>query len=152
MNFYSRTFALGAGVNAKTSNKTIENFSGGGPDRTRTCDLRFRKPLLYPAELRDPLNNISHLARPFCGRNGNAEWPCANDPLIPQDQASHLPASTMVLACGVYIVEPERAMTHEMRLNKVVAEVSSRLYGLSIGKQESVRCQNKRCATRPNVW
>src|ERR1700730_12815754 len=25
----------------------------GGPDRTRTCDLRFRKPLLYPAELRD---------------------------------------------------------------------------------------------------
>ena len=20
----------------------------GGPDRTRTCDLRFRKPLLYP--------------------------------------------------------------------------------------------------------
>jgi hypothetical protein len=33
VNFYSRTFALGAGVNAKTSNKTIENFSGGGPDR-----------------------------------------------------------------------------------------------------------------------
>ena len=28
-------------------------FSDGGPDRTRTCDLRFRKPLLYPAELRD---------------------------------------------------------------------------------------------------
>src|SRR5205807_1457238 len=27
--------------------------SVGGPDRTRTCDLRFRKPLLYPAELRD---------------------------------------------------------------------------------------------------
>ena len=25
----------------------------GGPDRTRTCDLRFRKPPLYPAELRD---------------------------------------------------------------------------------------------------
>src|SRR6185503_6328193 len=24
----------------------------GGPGRTRTCDLRFRKPLLYPAELR----------------------------------------------------------------------------------------------------
>jgi hypothetical protein len=33
VNFHSRTFALGAGVNAKTSNKTIENFSGGGPDR-----------------------------------------------------------------------------------------------------------------------
>src|SRR5262245_16895165 len=27
--------------------------TAGGPDRTRTCDLRFRKPLLYPAELRD---------------------------------------------------------------------------------------------------
>ena len=27
--------------------------AAGGPDRTRTCDLRFRKPLLYPAELRD---------------------------------------------------------------------------------------------------
>ena len=24
----------------------------GGPERTRTSDLRFRKPLLYPAELR----------------------------------------------------------------------------------------------------
>src|SRR5438128_9003519 len=23
----------------------------GGPGRTRTCDLRFRKPTLYPAEL-----------------------------------------------------------------------------------------------------
>src|ERR1700757_1217700 len=29
----------------------------GGPDRTRTCDLRFRKPLLYPAELRDQFAN-----------------------------------------------------------------------------------------------
>ncbi len=26
---------------------------GGGPGKTRTCDLRFSKPLLYPAELRD---------------------------------------------------------------------------------------------------
>src|ERR1700680_2900402 len=25
---------------------------GGVPDRTRTCDPRFRKPMLYPAELR----------------------------------------------------------------------------------------------------
>jgi hypothetical protein len=33
--------------------------AGGGPDRTRTCDLRFRKPLLYPAELRDPVWGIS---------------------------------------------------------------------------------------------
>ena len=26
--------------------KTLENI--GAPGRTRTCDLRFRKPLLYP--------------------------------------------------------------------------------------------------------
>jgi hypothetical protein len=26
----------------------------GGPDRDRTCDKRFRKPLLYPTELRAP--------------------------------------------------------------------------------------------------
>ena len=25
----------------------------GGPERARTSDLRFRKPLLYPTELRD---------------------------------------------------------------------------------------------------
>lgn len=31
------------------------NFaSGSDPGRIRTCDQRFRKPLLYPAELRGP--------------------------------------------------------------------------------------------------
>jgi hypothetical protein len=30
----------------------------GGPGKTRTCDLRFRKPLLYPAELRDRLRRL----------------------------------------------------------------------------------------------
>ena len=29
------------------------SLSGGDPGMTRTCDLRFRKPSLYPAELRD---------------------------------------------------------------------------------------------------
>jgi hypothetical protein len=28
-------------------------FRAGDPGMTRTCDLRFRKPSLYPAELRD---------------------------------------------------------------------------------------------------
>src|SRR3981081_580598 len=32
--------------------------SRGGPERTRTSDLRFRKPLLYPAELRDQEENV----------------------------------------------------------------------------------------------
>ena len=35
----------------------------GGPDRSRTCDLRFRKPLLYPAELRDRAFEINRLHR-----------------------------------------------------------------------------------------
>ena len=29
----------------------------GTPDRIRTCDLRFRKPLLYPTELREHLSS-----------------------------------------------------------------------------------------------
>ncbi len=27
-------------------------FEDGAPDRTRTCDTRFRKPLLYPLSYR----------------------------------------------------------------------------------------------------
>ncbi len=30
----------------------------GAPDTIRTCDLRFRKPLLYPAELREQGNKL----------------------------------------------------------------------------------------------
>lgn len=35
----------------------------GGPGKTRTCDLRFRKPLLYPAELRDQFKKARLPAR-----------------------------------------------------------------------------------------
>src|SRR5688572_617760 len=37
----------------------------GGPERTRTSDKRFRKPLLYPAELRGlrGATNLPKLAR-----------------------------------------------------------------------------------------
>src|SRR3982074_613194 len=40
----------------------------GDPGMTRTCDLRFRKPSLYPAELRDRLDIASELlkATGFC--------------------------------------------------------------------------------------
>src|SRR3981189_3907499 len=31
----------------------FEGLGVGDPGMTRTCDLRFRKPSLYPAELRD---------------------------------------------------------------------------------------------------
>src|SRR5579863_531049 len=33
--------------------KSNEKKRDGDPGMTRTCDLRFRKPSLYPAELRD---------------------------------------------------------------------------------------------------
>lgn len=32
----------------------INFLKHGDPDRIRTCDPRLRRPLLYPAELRDP--------------------------------------------------------------------------------------------------
>jgi hypothetical protein len=38
--------------------KHVNHFFGG-PERTRTSDLRFRKPLLYPAELRDQEENVA---------------------------------------------------------------------------------------------
>jgi hypothetical protein len=37
----------------KQKENQSEQKAIGGPERTRTSDLRFRKPLLYPAELRD---------------------------------------------------------------------------------------------------
>ena len=33
----------------------------GAPDTNRTYDPRFRKPLLYPTELRGPVLNLAHL-------------------------------------------------------------------------------------------
>src|SRR5262249_8057822 len=35
----------------------------GGPGRTRTSDLRFRKPLLCPAELRDRIEIVGFFQR-----------------------------------------------------------------------------------------
>src|SRR5579872_6624701 len=35
----------------------------GDPGMTRTCDLRFRKPPLYPAELRDRSGPLTAAAR-----------------------------------------------------------------------------------------
>jgi hypothetical protein len=37
----------------------------GGPGKTRTSDLRFRKPLLYPAELRDQWRDFIAARMPF---------------------------------------------------------------------------------------
>src|SRR5713226_752883 len=43
---------------------------GGDPGMTRTCDLRFRKPPLYPAELRD---------RTPADRSGRSKTPYQSD-------------------------------------------------------------------------
>jgi hypothetical protein len=37
-------------------NKGLLAILVGDPGMTRTCDLRFRKPSLYPAELRDRID------------------------------------------------------------------------------------------------
>ena len=45
------------------------------PDRSRTCDLRFRKPSLYPTELREQIADLpmffavfgEQVVRPFFG-------------------------------------------------------------------------------------
>ena len=37
----------------------------GTPYRARTCDLRLRRPLLYPTELRARYADVA----PFCGAN-----------------------------------------------------------------------------------
>ncbi len=47
----------------------------GVPDRTRTCDPRFRKPMLYPAELRGLFNPLPRPAVRFVAEPG---------PLIPR--------------------------------------------------------------------
>src|SRR5687768_11684702 len=56
-------FRILNGADAAATIQEIYGFAAatrrrGDPGKTRTCDLRFRKPLLYPAELRDhePLN------------------------------------------------------------------------------------------------
>jgi hypothetical protein len=44
------------------------------PDRIRTCDLRFRRPTLYPAELRaQRVPEDSERSAPFAARKGPAE-------------------------------------------------------------------------------
>ncbi len=42
----------------KQKKNQSEQIATGGPERTRTSDLRFRKPLLYPAELRDQEEDV----------------------------------------------------------------------------------------------
>jgi hypothetical protein len=47
---YGRTYGQGAPTSARTEDIAGCYFLDGGPDRTRTCDLRFRKPGLNPLQ------------------------------------------------------------------------------------------------------
>ena len=47
-------FSAGRNRSPKMQEVTaLQGLFAGDPGMTRTCDLRFRKPSLYPAELRD---------------------------------------------------------------------------------------------------
>jgi hypothetical protein len=54
------------------SDKTFDRYPNysffGDPGMTRTCDLRFRKPSLYPAELRDRIDFIQDFQSKNFGR------------------------------------------------------------------------------------
>jgi hypothetical protein len=53
-------------VEAQTHHAGICNRETTAPGKTRTCDLRFRKPMLYPTELQalDSRSTPLYLARP----------------------------------------------------------------------------------------
>ena len=61
-----RTLALHAGKH-QIFIETCRGLGVGDPGMTRTCDLRFRKPSLYPAELRDrsPAGGRGRLKAPY---------------------------------------------------------------------------------------
>src|SRR4249919_530817 len=59
----------------------------GAPGRTRTCDPRLRRPMLYPAELRarSRSNNSRRVEmRPRGCRSGRGERIRTSDPLLPK--------------------------------------------------------------------
>ena len=72
-----RSFCGETSVIVRTAADRLRLQGNGDPGMTRTCDLRFRKPPLYPAELRDQANYIKHLSKPDLERSGNGwfRWP-----------------------------------------------------------------------------
>src|SRR6056297_2237823 len=53
----------------------------GAPDRIRTCDLRLRRPTLYPAELRAPMIPPPFHCRFHCTCFGGGYFSFSNRPL-----------------------------------------------------------------------
>lgn len=73
------------------------------PGRTRTCDTRFRKPLLYPLSYEGAIAQVTYLrvlryTRPspvsairfgsVCGAHGEHTDPCPQDPLGDDSRSS----------------------------------------------------------------
>src|ERR1700679_27443 len=65
----------------------------GDPGMTRTCDLRFRKPSLYPAELRDrsPADRSGRLEAPY--QSGRMIASLRSEP-IPAEASRHSPGAS----------------------------------------------------------
>src|SRR3954462_8919863 len=63
--------------------------ANGDPGMTRTCDLRFRKPSLYPAELRDrePAHDagmaIPYQSERLIASPSGSRFVTSNSPIIP---------------------------------------------------------------------
>src|ERR1700722_15825230 len=70
----------------------------GDPGMTRTCDLRFRKPSLYPAELRDrsPAGRSGHLKAPY--QSGRLIASLRSEPIT--QGASRYPHGHVVVVCS----------------------------------------------------
>ena len=86
--FYCRIFATTN--NVFFAKRYKESEKNGAPDRTRTCDLRIRNPLLYPTELQ------AHSDKD--GRGGQTR---TGDPSLPKRvryQLRHTPTNQSSLA------------------------------------------------------
>ena len=55
------TLDFGLQTKANASHHRRRLFLSGTPGRIRTCDLRLRRPMLYPAELRAQLTSLRRL-------------------------------------------------------------------------------------------
>src|ERR1700728_3892877 len=96
----------------------MRGLANGGPDRTRTCDLRFRKPLLYPAELRDR-DCVQQLA-------GQAALGSAD---LPPQSHRAAPASPLLLPAEAARPPAAHASARVLRMFEALIERLSRYAG-----------------------
>jgi hypothetical protein len=87
------------------------------PDRIRTCDLRFRRPTLYPAELRAPTGDARSDDRSEGAAGVKARRPSAgysDEPKTPTSEMSVLSSNIVIVATG-----PRRARRPNRRLGEI---------------------------------